>query len=164
MNEKLVWAMKFCYLVPIAVYVFTLISLEGLSPLDYGALGLTFLGTVIVVKAKVVLGKHHAWTGYCKDETKLVIRGIYKWIRHPMYLGIFVFTFGASLTMISNIPWFLVAPTIASISYIIVFLTLSSRKETSFLEGKFGSQFIEYRKQVHPFLPIQKHSIDKNPD
>jgi protein-S-isoprenylcysteine O-methyltransferase Ste14 len=149
--------MKLNYIIPIAIYGYTLVTLDHLFALDYLAVILTFLGTATVIKAKIDLGDYHVWTGYKREDTKLVIKGIYRWIRHPLYLGIFIFILGGLSTVILRIKWFLLIPFSASLSYIMAFLIIASKKETAFLKEKFDDSFSRYCKQVHPFLPFQKY-------
>lgn len=157
MDKKYIWVMKFSYVIPIAIYGYTLITMSELLIFDYLALLLTILGASIVIKSKTDLGDYHVWTGYKREKTKLVIQGIYRWIRHPLYAGIFVFIFGSFLTIFPHIKWSLLIPFLISLSYISVFLVISSKKETAFLRKKFGDKFSRYCERIHPFLPLQKY-------
>ena len=156
-NKVFIWIMKLSYIIPIVIYGYILATLDDLHIFDYTALIVTILGAVTVIKAKIDLGEYHVWAGYGREKTKLVIEGIYRWVRHPIYVGIFIFIFGSSLTVISHLKWFLLVPFFASLSYIMVFLIIASKKEEAFLRKKFDDKFSRYCKQVHPFLPFQKY-------
>ena len=157
-DEKFVWAMKLSYLIPITIYFYTLVTLGKILPIDFAALLLTLLGAIMVIKAKIDLGNYHIWTGYKREEIELVVKGIYRWMRHPMYLGIFIFIFGAILTVIPHLNnKYLLIPFFLCLSYIIGFLTIAAKKETAFLEKKFGDRFSRYFEQIHPFFPLNKY-------
>jgi len=34
-------------------------------------------------------------------------------------------------------------------------------RESDFLHEKFGEDFVDYKKQVHAFLPIRRYSFDE---
>lgn len=81
--------------------------MDYLSYLDFLALVLTFLGTVIVVKSKLDLGICHTWAGYCKQPSELEVSGIYAYIRHPLYTGIHLFSVDELLTLALHAQWYL---------------------------------------------------------
>jgi protein-S-isoprenylcysteine O-methyltransferase Ste14 len=120
------------------------------------------LGTGLVIKAKVDLARHHTWTGFCKNAPKLVCHGIYSYIRHPLYAGVYVFVFGLMTTVILHATWFLAVPAVLSIVYILSFLAVSASRETRILERKLGENFKDYKKQVHFCLPLRKYVKQEN--
>lgn len=81
-----------------------------------------------------------------RDKNKLVVDGIYKYIRHPQYAGIIL----ASIGMI--IHW----PTIITILMwpilILAYYSLAKREERE-LEKEFGRTYQEYKNKVPMFLP-----------
>ena len=146
--------LKLCYLAPICFYIYTIITLASLSYFDLLALGITCAGSVLVVISKISLGDKHTWAGYCHKANKcFMTKGVYSYIRHPLYTGIFVFSIGGFFTFILNSIWFLSAIVIFAI---ISFLASVAKKETAYLSEKFGDPFNEYKKQVHPFLPLRR--------
>lgn len=157
-NDKLTLALKISCLIPIGIYGYTLATLDWLSVYDLIALALTFFGTLFAVKAKIDLGECHTWTGYCLKTTNLVVKGIYAYIRHPLYVGIYISIFGGLLTLISHAPWFLTSIALITLGYIIPFLGIAATRETKFLAQEFGEEFLKYKDQVHPFLPLRKYS------
>ena len=106
-NEKITKLLKFSYFVPLIICGYTLAIMDYLSYLDFLALVLTFLGTVIVAKAKLDLGICHTWAGYCKQSSELEVSGIYAYIRHPLYTGIHLFSVGELLTLALHAQWHL---------------------------------------------------------
>jgi len=156
-NEQWTFILKLSILCPLVVYVYALVTLEGVLLFDLLAFSLTLLGVFLVVKAKLDLAKLHTWTGFCIDTPKLVSHGIYSYIRHPLYTGIYLFVFGVILTVFLRSNWFLVVPTGVSLMYVLSFLAVSASRETVLLEKKLGSVFTNYKEQVHFCLPLRKY-------
>ncbi len=156
-NEKLIIVLKLCYLIPIFIYGYVLFTLDRLLIADSIAIILTFLGTLLVVKAKLDLGKYYTWTGYHFETTKHVTGGIYTFIRHPLYTGLFISIFGFLLTLVPHTHWFLTAIVLITLAYIMAFLAMAAVREDKFLSQEFGEEFLKYKKQVHPFLPLRKY-------
>jgi len=161
-NEKWTYVLKMLLLVPLFVYAYTLISVVSGSLADWFSFGLTFLGTSLVAKAKVDLSRHHTWTGFCMETPKLVAHGIYSYIRHPLYAGVYFFVFGLTLTVALNSNFYLTLPVGLAILYILSFITVSASRETRRLEKKIGREFSEYKKQVHFCLPLRKYAKHKH--
>ena len=146
--------LKLCYLVPISIYIYTITTLASLSYFDALALTMTCFGTALAAISKITLGDKHTWAGYCLQANKrFMTKGIYSYIRHPLYTGIFVFSIGGFFTFIPNSMWFLSAIVIFTI---ISFLAIVAKRETAYLSRKFGEPFNEYKRQVHPFLPLRR--------
>jgi len=157
-SEKWTYVLKLLLLVPLFVYSYALITLNGLSPVDLFSFGLTFLGTALVVKAKWDLSRHHTWAGFCMDAPKLVAHGIYSYIRHPLYAGVYLFVSGLTLTVVMHMSLYLIVPAGLALGYILSFLAVSASRETKRLEKKLGLEFTEYKKQVHFCLPLRKYA------
>jgi len=85
-------------------------------------------------------------TSATRKEHKLVTRGIYRWIRHPLYTigSSFIISFGM---MADN--WFITA------FGILAFILMASRtpKEEANLVEKFGDEYREYMKRTGRYLP-----------
>ncbi len=85
-------------------------------------------------------------TSATRNEHKLVTRGIYRWIRHPLYTigSSFIVSFGM---MVDN--WFITA------FGILAFILMASRtpKEEANLIEKFGDEYREYMKRTGRYLP-----------
>jgi len=146
--------LKLCYLIPIIFYGYIIITLTSLTIFDVLALTITCAGSVLVAISKISLGDKHTWAGHCLKANKcFMTKGVYSYIRHPLYTGIFVFSIGGFFTFILNSMWFLVAIIVFAI---IGFLAIVAKKETSYLSERYGEPFDEYKKQVHPFLPLRR--------
>ena len=77
----------------------------------------------------------------------LIKSGPYKWIRNPMYSGVLLFYFPI---IIHNISY------LNSLVFLILVITLFYKidAEEQFLEDKFGSEYLEYKKITKRLLPF----------
>ena len=162
-SEKWTRVLKFVLLAPLLVYSYMLLTLNVLSPFDLVSFGLTLMGAGIVVKAKWDLSRHHTWTGFCMNAPKLVSHGIYSYIRHPLYAGVYLFVSGLMLTVVLHASWQLTVLSGLALVYILSFLAVSASRETKRLEKKLGREFAEYKKQVHFCLPLRKYVKQEHP-
>ena len=90
---------KFMYPLLFLLYLSVLFFLTP-TFFDYIALGVQVLGTFIIAKSKFDLGRQHTWAGYRFENTTLVTHGIYNFMRHPLYTGIFLFMLGMLVTIL----------------------------------------------------------------
>lgn len=160
-GERWTYLLKISYLVPLSVYAYVLITVQWLSLLDLVAFSVTLLGTGVVIKAKRDLSHHHTWVGYCLSSTKFTATGIYAYIRHPIYTGIYIVVLGSLFTILPhlNLSSYVALATAAviSITYVMGFLAFLANKETKMLLEKHGLSFQQYKEKVHPFLPLRKY-------
>jgi protein-S-isoprenylcysteine O-methyltransferase Ste14 len=131
---------------PLILYIFSpVFDYPNLVPISrhmFGSFGmiagtwLTLSGIVLVI---------FGWRKIHKSEG-LVTDGIYRYIRHPQYVGLFLIIFG----------WLLHWPTLLTlvISPILVFLYYRlAVSEESALTQHFGEAFEIYRRQTPRFFP-----------
>jgi protein-S-isoprenylcysteine O-methyltransferase Ste14 len=162
-SERLTLLLRVSYFLPLVAFVYILVTLNTVFPFDIFALALTLLGTIIVAKAKLDLSRHHTWTGYCLPASRFVFKGVYAYIRHPIYTGIYIFVLGGFFTVIPHASWQLSAAlsvtALCSMAYAIAFLALLANKETKTLLHQYGLEFQKYKEKVHPFLPLRKYEM-----
>jgi len=85
--------------------------------------------------------------GGFENTTRLVTSGIYAWIRHPLYLSLFLLGTGIMFKDLS-----LPAVLLALVNFAAVFLTgLTEEKE---MIRKFGADYKEYMKGTKMFIPF----------
>jgi len=85
------------------------------------------------------------------ETDRMVTSGIYRYIRHPMALAVFMLCFGLML-------WRLSIACIVAYVVVILLYTVVQRKEEEALIKKFGDDYLEYRQQV-PALNIMQGLI-----
>jgi protein-S-isoprenylcysteine O-methyltransferase Ste14 len=82
-----------------------------------------------------------------RQEDRLVTDGLYAYVRHPQYTGLFIALFGEGV-----VHW----PTLFSVGLfpviVLTFAWLARREEQAMLE-QFGEAYRAYRQQVPMFLP-----------
>lgn len=157
-----IFVLKASYLVPFIAYMQVLFSMTRISMLDAPAIGLTLLGTALVGKAKSDLSSHHTWAGYCSASVRLMTNGIYAYVRHPIYTGIFMLIAGSLFTILPRIDLSssvaVPAAALISVSYTVGFLAFLAKEETRAMLAKNGPSFKHYVETVHPFLPVRRYS------
>ncbi len=91
------------------------------------------------------------WSRIHAAGGELVTDGIYKYVRHPQYLGLIIITIGML------IQW----PTIITIAMwpvlVVMYYRLAKREEKEAIEA-FGERYEEYKRRTPMFLPSIKRS------
>jgi protein-S-isoprenylcysteine O-methyltransferase Ste14 len=82
-----------------------------------------------------------------EDTSVLVRKGLYRYIRHPLYLSLFLLGTGAMLKDIKSLQLLL-----GGVNMIAVYLT--SRIEEKEMIAKFGEEYILYMKETKMFIPF----------
>jgi len=77
---------------------------------------------------------------------KLVTEGVYSYVRHPQYSGLFLITIGFL------IQWPSLTTLIMWPILIFAYYKLAMREERD-VEKQFGQEFLEYKKKVPAFIP-----------
>lgn len=111
----------------------------GIRSLVYVGLTVGLTGMALWIVAMLHLGKSLA---VLPGGERLVTRGVYRYVRHPVYLGIDMTLFGLFLA---------VGSTAGMIYFFVVVLPLNiirSRFEEKALLQKFGDPYETYRKQT----------------
>ncbi len=107
---------------------------------------LTALGVGISIWARVSLGPN--WSGMVtlKKDHELVRKGLYRWIRHPIYTGILLGFIGTALIKGH-------ARGLVGFGVLLVSFYFKARREENFLRQEFGEGFDEHLKHTGMFLP-----------
>lgn len=82
-----------------------------------------------------------------RKEGRLITDQLYGLVRHPQYTGLFIALFGEGV-----VHW----PTVFSVllfPVIIIAYYLLARSEERKVEEQFGSEYVEYQKQIPMFIP-----------
>lgn len=78
--------------------------------------------------------------------SSLVVGGIYKITRNPMYLGMFAMLLGLAM-IVGSIPFYT-----AAIAFVIVMDTVFCPYEEEKLRRQFGNEFLHYKAKVRRWL------------
>ena len=126
-----------------------LLPYEGLSSLQWDFLGFSvgLIGLSFCLYAQLKM--KNSWrVGIDEGSSEdLVTDGLYRWIRNPTYLGLFILNFGV---------WLIWPTYLVSYLNIIFFflLEVQVRCEEDFLEGKYGTEYLNYRKNTYRYIPF----------
>ena len=112
----------------------------------WAGLGLTALGVGTSIWARLSLGANWSGVVTLKKEHELVRKGLYRWIRHPIYTGILVGFIGTAMIKGHLRGW---------LGFAIVWLSfyIKARREETFLRQEFGEGFEEHTRNTGMFLP-----------
>lgn len=149
------------YGVPLTMYLFAgvfgydkIFSLEFLLAAVVGEEQFyRFFNSYVFPASKIIMGIGilliiYGWRPIYKarKQGNLVTTGIYKYLRHPQYLGFLLITLGLNvmwLTIITLVMW----PVLAFLYWRL------AQKEDRELEEKFGEEFRKYKRKVPGFIP-----------
>jgi protein-S-isoprenylcysteine O-methyltransferase Ste14 len=106
------------------------------------------MGLVIRVRAITTLKQHFTYTVTKIENHELIEKGLYKYIRHPGYLGQLIIFLGISLT-ISN--WLSV---IGMIVPVFIGYLYRINTEEKFMVKQMGEKYIEYQKRTNRLIPL----------
>lgn len=139
------------YAVPIVIGIY-FDSLFGLPRTSFAfdyfiGLFLIILGLFFIFKGTRDLVEYGKGSPHPYFPTKkLVKEGIYKKLRHPIYLGWLLATLGAALFFESFAIF-------EALFIIVIFLFFYVKFEEKNLEKKFGKSFVDYKKKVPAWIP-----------
>lgn len=108
---------------------------------------LVFLGVSICIRARKNLGVNWSLGSQyqIKDGQQLITQGIYKYVRHPIYLGVILSSIGGEMVCHSYLS-------ISFLAFFFVFY-MQSRREDMLLLKQFGEKFKKYKKKTAMFIP-----------
>ena len=150
LNHNLLLFMKLIYIVPLVIFLYSVVKVSNILWSDVFGLLLTLFGLFIVIIAKFSLGNNHSWTGYGTFPDAFCAKGIYSVVRHPMYFGIFLCIGGMWFHVVGHLGWLLIAINLISSLFIIYVLASSSKKEELHLKNLFGESYERYKQSVPP--------------
>ena len=107
---------------------------------------LFYLGIVIAIWAAILLGPNLTPLPKPKPSGQLIQTGLYKLVRHPIYFGVILVSFG--LAGIEQTIYTLVLSCI-----LLIFFDLKSRQEERWLTQKF-SEYDVYKQNTKKLIPF----------
>jgi len=113
----------------------------------FGMVGLGVVGLAFVLWGRASLGKNWAPSlSGLRADTALITTGAYRLVRHPIYLGAFIFLAALALLAANLLT---LVPTIA----LLILLYVQLPEEESMLIDRFGEEYREYMKRTPRFMP-----------
>lgn len=112
------------------------------------ALMIYLTGLILRYWSLILLGNNFSREVEVANDQELISHGTYKYIRHPLYLGLFLLVIAVPL-FFGNLLVFLS-------SILIMFLAISFRikEEESFMEAVLGSRYLSWKNKRFKFLPF----------
>jgi protein-S-isoprenylcysteine O-methyltransferase Ste14 len=107
---------------------------------------LLFFSFYPVISGYILLKRHGRATINFENTSRLVKTGIYHFIRHPLYLSVFLFGTGVMMKDPGTIQVIL-----GILNLVAIYIT--SRIEEGEMIAKFGDEYREYIKETRMFVP-----------
>ena len=103
---------------------------------------------MLIISALLALPAHKAVFGKAVQKPSVITDSVFSLVRHPMYLGSWLFFFGLVITTLSL--------TSAAVSIVIlVFYYMVSKYEEKLLLQKFGIEYQKYKARVPMLFPLR---------
>lgn len=141
------------YGMPLTIFLLQPILPNPLDSLYPIPMALRLTGSVLIFAGFIII--YAGWKKIHRKSNGVVKEGIYKYIRHPQYVGMFLLTFG------QLIQW----PTITGIilwPFLLLIYYKLALKEEKDVEEKFGKEYTKYKSEVPGFFPKVKRLKIKN--
>jgi len=110
-------------------------------------LALTAAGCAFAIWARLLLGGNWSSSVTVKQDHRLIRRGPYAIVRHPIYSGFLLGLLGTALALgeLRGI----VALALAGIGW-----HVKSRREEAFMTAEFGAEYTRYQREVKALIPF----------
>ncbi|MHB8585421.1 MAG: methyltransferase family protein [Thermoplasmatota archaeon] len=119
-----------------------------ISPASVGAgVAVEIVGLAFSVWARFALGRNWSSSVTIKVDHELVMRGPYRWVRHPIYTGILTGALGTAIAF-GAIRCYL------GFAFILVSFLIKLHTEEVFMRKQFGAAYEDYRRKVAALLPF----------
>jgi len=116
------------------------------APLRWAGITLALAGTTLLIATLRSLGKNLTDTVVTRREHTLVMRGPYRWVRHPFYVSVTLFLVGVSLAAAN---WFF----LLFGAVVLALIGIRTRTEEAKLEERFGEAYRAYKETTGAFVP-----------
>jgi len=140
-----------------ALFVFASLWLDELLPVSlsllpptniFASLPLLIIGATVALWTVYTFFKARGSPVPLNPPQRLVVRGLYAYVRNPMLLGWFMILFGLGILLNSIFLIFIFTPLFIYLN--VLYLKTVEEKE---MEKKFGREYLIYKKGVPMFIP-----------
>ena len=143
-----IWNVLYAVLLALALY-----GAIKRAPWEGGIIGLPLLwsGALLRAWSYRALGRHYTVTVFVREDHELVTSGPYRWLRHPLHLGLNLEMLGLALVGLSTVSLGL-----AGLGILVLFLR-NRIEERALVEG-LGESYRRYRERawdVIDLLPVR---------
>lgn len=116
------------------------------SPMNVAGALIFLIGLAIRLSAVATLNRSYSWTLEIRDEHRLVKNGLYKYVRHPIYLGALLSAIAIPIYATSLLGFLFALAAIPLFNYRI-------GVEEKMLIEEFGDEYLEYTKATWKLFP-----------
>ena len=109
-------------------------------------LAITVLGLILTLSARISLGTNWSGAVTFKENHKLIEKGPYAFVRHPIYSGILLMGLG-TIIFVGNF--------IGVIGLVLLFISLfiKLKQEEKLMIEHFKKEYIDYKKRTKALIP-----------
>lgn len=118
----------------------------GLTAVGMAGVAFLLVGLGLYAAARKTLGRFFSEAVRTTPEHKLIKKGLYRLVRHPIYLGGILY--GLSIPMIANSLYGFVIMLVP-----ILMLFYRIRFEEKILVSRFGQEYLEYARKTKKLIP-----------
>lgn len=122
-------------------------SISALSAWNLLGVFLIVAGFAILLTAQITLGRYHTSVPMIWDDHKLIRHGIYRLVRHPLYLGVITVCIGLAVFS-PSLPGLLI------MSLLIPIFLIRIGIEERLLVETFGDAYREYQRTTRRLIPF----------
>jgi len=112
-----------------------------------GADIVVLLGVVVMIWARIALGKNWSANVTFKADHELISHGPYAYVRHPIYSGLLLVVLGLVIYSGSVAGYFFFFIFFGGAYY-------KALKEEKVLTAHFGEKYLQYKKEVRALIPF----------
>jgi protein-S-isoprenylcysteine O-methyltransferase Ste14 len=121
----------------------------GLLPLSVGVYVVMLLSVALIALGMSLVAV--GWATVYRGRGGLVTSGIYRYLRHPQYLGLIL------IVLAFNIQWPTLPTLVMAPLLILAYLALARREDRE-LAARFGETFRAYAARTPAFLPLRRRA------
>ena len=122
-------------------------KLRLLSAWNIAGLSLFTVGLSIAIVAQLTLKRFYSSTLVMRQDHQLITHGVYRYVRHPLYLGVLIAIMGAPVYA-PSLYGFLI------LSLMIPIFLLRIKMEEDMLIKHFGDKYQAYRRSTKKLIPF----------
>ena len=115
-------------------------------PFKYIGLVIVVLGFGIIVWKATLFKKYKTPIRPFETSTYLIIDGLYRYSRNPIYLAMVIILLGGAVFLGSLTPFFVIPVFMFFIAKVFI------ENEEKFLENIFGKEYLDYKKTVRRWI------------
>jgi protein-S-isoprenylcysteine O-methyltransferase Ste14 len=116
------------------------------SPMNVAGALLLVIGLAIRLSTAVSLNRSYSWTLEIRDGHRLVKDGLYRYVRHPVYLGVFLSAIATPIYAASFLGF------LFTLTAIPLFIYRMGVEEEMLIE-EYGDEYLEYMKATSKLIP-----------